>query len=57
MTETDQPDHDQFDDDEWCDLCGEDVGAESHYHCAGCGQVVSMMGHSADVCPTPWEAR
>lgn len=30
--------------DNWCHTCGEDVGNESHYHCAGCGKVTGMMG-------------
>lgn len=36
----------EFEDPEgWCDQCGEDVGLESHYHCAKCGETCSMAGH------------
>lgn len=31
--------------DDFCDVCGEDVGTTSHYHCANCGEVCSLMGH------------
>lgn len=32
-------------DDGICELCGEDVGLSSHYHCPRCGKECSMMGH------------
>lgn len=39
-------DDEDFDDEDFCDICGEDIsGGESHYHCANCGEVSSMMGH------------
>lgn len=34
------------DDDEfWCEQCQESI-PESHYHCAKCGEVCSMAGHT-----------
>lgn len=28
-----------------CDICGEDTGGGSHYHCSACGGISSMLGH------------
>lgn len=40
-----------MDDDDTCDRCGEPTGPQdgSHYHCANCGGVCSMMGHYSPV--------
>jgi hypothetical protein len=29
----------------YCDMCMTEVGMSSHYHCANCKEVCSMMGH------------
>lgn len=31
--------------DYWCDICEEDVGPSSHYHCAKCLKISGMFGH------------
>jgi hypothetical protein len=31
-------------DDDFCPVCGEDVGSSSHYHCSYCLKVCGMMG-------------
>jgi hypothetical protein len=41
-------DEEDEEDEEWdgyCEICGDDIGLESHYHCSNCGEVCSMMGH------------
>lgn len=43
-------DEDDFDEDDgygFCDICGDDLSdGSSHYHCANCLELCSMMGHS-----------
>ena len=34
----------------YCEVCMEDWGEESHYHCNRCEGQTSMMGHSTNVC-------
>ena len=38
---------DDYFDDGYCDICNEDWGLESHYHCSVCLEQCSMMGHSS----------
>lgn len=32
-------------DDDYCSVCGIELGLESHYHCTRCDEECSMMGH------------
>jgi hypothetical protein len=33
------------DGDWYCDLCGNEIGLESHYHCPNCLEECGMYGH------------
>lgn len=43
--EDDYPEDEYADYDDYCDICGEELGSSSHYHCGKCGRECSMMGH------------
>lgn len=34
----------------YCEICGEDPGMTSHYHCFRCNGECSMMGHETNYC-------
>jgi hypothetical protein len=34
-----------YDEDDYCEVCGIELGSESHYHCPRCKEECGMMGH------------
>ena len=30
---------------DYCEVCGEELTEESHWHCGHCGELCSVMGH------------